>query len=61
MNVVLSCFKAAFHVLRSQFPHVKKIIIQSDNAKNLAGKQSKLLLPHVCSAARFKLVALLPQ
>ena len=56
-NVVLSCFEAAFHVLRSRFPHVKKIIIQSDNAKNLAGKQSKLLLPHVCSAAGFKLVA----
>ena len=56
-NVVLSCFEAAFHVLRSRFSHVKKIIIQSDNAKNLAGKQSKLLLPHVCSAAGFKLVA----
>ena len=56
-NVVLSCFEAAFHVLRSRFPHIKKIIIQSDNAKNLAGKQSKLLLPHVCSAAGFKLVA----
>ena len=56
-NVVLSCFEAAFHVLRSRFPHVKKIIIQRDNAKNLAGKQSKLLLPLVCSAAGFKLVA----
>ena len=56
-NVVLSCFEAAFHVLRSRFRHIKKIIIQSDNAKNLAGKQSKLILPHVCSAAGFKLVA----
>eukprot|EP00731_Ephydatia_muelleri_P032444 Em0023g951a len=56
-NVVLSCFEAAFHVLRSRFPHIKKIIIQSDNAKNLAGKQSKLLLPHVFSAAGFILVA----
>ena len=49
--------KECFNVLRSRFPHIKKIIIQSDNAKNLAGKQSKLLLPHVCSAAGFKLVA----
>ena len=30
---------------------------QSDNANSLAGKQSKLLLPHVCSAAGFKVVA----
>lgn len=36
---------------------MSKIIIQSDNAKNLAGKQTKLLLPHVCSAAGLKLVA----
>ena len=56
-NIVLSCFEAALHALRCQFPHVKKLIIQSDNARNLAGKQTKLLLPHVCSAAGFKLVA----
>ena len=36
---------------------MSKIIVQSDNAKNLAGKQTKLLLPHVCSAAGLKLVA----
>eukprot|EP00731_Ephydatia_muelleri_P019861 Em0012g686a len=34
-----------------------KIIVQSDNAKTLAGKQTKQFLPHVCSAARLKLVA----
>ena len=56
-NIVLSCFEAALHALRCQFPHVKKLIIQSDNARNLAGKQTKLLLPHVCSAAGIKLVA----
>ena len=27
-NVVLSCFEAALHALRSQFPHVKKLIMQ---------------------------------
>ncbi|KAL5496895.1 hypothetical protein EMCRGX_G013267 [Ephydatia muelleri] len=40
-NIVLSCFEAALHALRCQFPHVKKLIIQSDNARNLAGKQTK--------------------
>ena len=56
-NVVLSCFEAALHALRFRFPHVTRLIIQSDNARNLAGKQTKLLFPHVCSAAGFKLVA----
>ena len=37
-------------------PHVSKIIVQSDNAKNLNGKQTKLLLLHVCLAAGVKLV-----
>lgn len=56
-NIVLSCLEAALHALKQRFPHVSKIIVQSDNAKNLAGKQTKLLLPHVCSAAGLKLVA----
>ena len=45
------------HALRRRFPYLTKVIVQSDNAKNLAGKQTKLLLPHVCSAAGLKLVA----
>ena len=56
-NIVLSCLEAAFHALRQRFPYVSKIIVQSDNAKNLAGKQTKLLLPYVCSAAGLKLLA----
>ena len=56
-NIVLSCLEAAFHALRQLFPYVSKIIVQSDNAKNLAGKQTKLLLPYVCSAAGLKLLA----
>ena len=56
-NVVLSCLEAGLHALRQRFPHVTKLIVQSDNAKNLAGKQTKLLLPYVCSAAGLKLVA----
>ena len=56
-NVVLSCLEAAMHAIRRRFPYLTKVIVQSDNAKNLAGKQTKLLLPHVCSAAGLKLVA----
>lgn len=56
-NVVLSCLEAAFRALKLRFPHVEKIIVQSDNAKNLAGHQTKLLLPYVCSASGLKLVA----
>ena len=53
---MLSCLEAALHALKQKFPHVTKLIVQSDNAKNLAGKQTKLLLPYVCSAAGLKLV-----
>ncbi|KAL5502924.1 hypothetical protein EMCRGX_G009782 [Ephydatia muelleri] len=56
-KVVLSCLEASLHALRQRFPYVTKIIVQSDNAKNLAGKQTKLLLPYVCSAAGLKLLA----
>ena len=55
--IVLSCFEAALHALRCRFPYDKMVITQSDDARNLAGKQMKLLLPHVCSASGFKLVA----
>ena len=45
-NIVLSCLEAALHALRQQFPHVTKLIVQNDNAKNLAGKQTKLCDTH---------------
>ena len=45
------------HALWLQFPHVTKVIVHSDNAKNLAGQQIKLLLHHVCSAAGLKVLA----
>ena len=51
-NIVLSCLDTALHALK-RFPHVCK----SDNAKNLAGRQTKLLMPHVCSASGLKLMA----
>ena len=55
-NVVLTCLEAAMHALKHRFPYLTKIIVQSDNAKNLAGKQTKQFLPHVYSAAGLKLV-----
>ena len=48
--------EAALHALRQRFTHVAKINMQSENAKIFAGKQTKLLLPHVCSVAGLKLV-----
>eukprot|EP00731_Ephydatia_muelleri_P000512 Em0001g512a len=54
---VFSCLEAALHALKQKFPHVTKLIVQNYNAKNLAGKQTKLLLPYVCSAAGLKLIA----
>ena len=56
-NVVLSCLKAALHAMKQRFPHVSKIIVQSDSTKNLAGKQTKRLLLPVCSAAGLKLLS----
>ena len=50
---MLSCFEAALHALRCRFPYDKKFIIQIDNVRNLVEKQTKQLLPHVCSAAGF--------
>ena len=33
-SVVLSCLEEALHASRKQFPHVNKLIAQSDNGKN---------------------------
>ena len=51
LGISPSCLETAV------FSHVNKIIVQSDNTKNLAGKQTKLILPHVSSAVGLKLVA----
>ena len=56
-NIVLSCLEAAFPAFKLRYPHIEKIIVQSDNAKNLVGRQTKLFLPHECSASGLKLVA----
>eukprot|EP00731_Ephydatia_muelleri_P037223 Em0421g4a len=55
-NVVLSCLEAAMHALKTSISLSDQIIVQSDNAKNLAGKQTKQFLPYVSSAAGLKLV-----
>ena len=38
--MLILCLDSALHALRQQFLHVNKLITGSDNAKNLAGKQS---------------------
>ena len=31
-SVALTCLEASFHMLKQHFPHIKKVILQSDNA-----------------------------
>ena len=50
-SVALSCLEATFHVLRQQFPHVRKVILQSDNAKTFGGNVTTQLLSLVAKAA----------
>ena len=56
-NVVLSCLEAAFHALRQWFPHIKKVIVQSDKCKKRWWQTNQAALPYVCSAAGLKLAA----
>ena len=60
-NIVLSCLEAALHALRQQFPHVTKLIVRSGNAKNLAGKPTKLLLSYMSVSCWTKVSSILPQ
>ena len=50
-SVALYCLEATFHVLRQHFPHVRKVILQSDNAKTFGGNVTTQLLPLVARAA----------
>ena len=50
-SVTLSCLEASFHVLRQRFPYVRKVILQSDNAKTFGGNVTTQLLPIVARAA----------
>ena len=50
-SVVLSCFEATFHVLWQHFPHVRKVILQSDNANTFGGNVTTQLLPLAAKAA----------
>ena len=38
-------------MLRQHFPHVRKVILQSDNAKTFGGNMTSQLLPLVARAA----------
>ena len=39
-NVVLTCLEAAMHALQCRCPRMSKVIVQSDDATNLASRQS---------------------
>ena len=55
--VTLSCLEAWFHALHRRFPHLKKVILQSDTAKNLSGKDMKMFVHQVVSSTGIKLLA----
>ncbi|KAL5488503.1 hypothetical protein EMCRGX_G017444 [Ephydatia muelleri] len=42
--VALSCLEAGLHALHRRFPHLKQVILQSDNAKNFSGKDMKMFV-----------------
>ena len=44
-------------MVKQHFPHIKKVILQSDNAKNLGGNVTTQLLPLVARAAGLECIA----
>ena len=51
-SVHLTCLEASFHL-----PHIKKVILQSDNAMNFGGNVTPQLLPLVPRAAGLECIA----
>ena len=47
--VALSCLEAGLHALHQHFPHLKQVILQSDNAKNFFGKDMKMFVHQAVS------------
>lgn len=50
-SVALPYLKTPFHMLRLHFPYIKRVIFQSDNAKNCSGNLTTHLIPFVARAA----------
>ena len=55
--VALSCLEAGLHALHWRFPHLKQVILQSDNAINLSGKDMKMFVHQAVSSTGMELLA----
>ena len=55
--VALSCLEAGLHALHRRFPHLKQVILQSDNAKNFSGKDMKMFVHQAVSSTGMELLA----
>ena len=55
--VALSCLEAGLHALHRRFPHLKQVILQSDNAKNFSGKDMKMFVHQAVSSTEMELLA----
>ena len=55
--IAISCIEAGLRAIRHHYPHLKHVIFQSDNAKNFAGKVTKMYLYQAAIACGMTLVA----
>ena len=55
--IVVSCLEAGLQALHHRFPHLRRVIFQSDNAKNFAGKVTKMFIHQAVSACGMNLIA----
>ena len=55
--IVVSCLKAGLRALHHCFPHLRRVFFQSDNAKNFAGKVTKMFIHQAVSACGMNLIA----
>ena len=55
--VALSCLEAGLHAQHRCFPHLKQVILHSDNAKNFSGKDMKMFVHQAVSSTGMELLA----
>ena len=55
--IAISCIEAGLRAIRHHYPHLKHVIFLSDNAKNFAGKVTKMYLHQAAIACGMTLVA----
>ena len=56
-SFALSCLEAGLHALHRRFPHLKQVILQSDNAKNFSGNDMKMFVHQAVSSTGMELLA----